>query len=79
MNWLPVSIGFPVTLRSKAPKRRSSVVPWLSRGALVIRFTTPLMAFAPQTAEAGPLTTSTRSRSSSPTEMKSQLVKPKKS
>ena len=54
-------------------------MPWLSRGERVIRFTTPLMAFAPQTADAGPFTTSTRSRSSTPTEIRSQATKPKKS
>ena len=79
MSWFPASIGLPVTLRSKEPNRRFSVVPKASRGALVIRFTTPLIAFAPQMAEAGPLTTSIRCRSSSPTDRKSQLVKPKKS
>ena len=45
----------------------------------MIRLTTPLIALAPQTAEDGPFTTSTRSRSSTPTEIMSQATNPKKS
>ena len=54
-------------------------VPCISRGAFVMMFTTPVMAFAPQTADAGPRITSTCLISAKLTGRKSQPTNPKKS
>jgi hypothetical protein len=55
------------------------VVPCISRGDLVMMFTTPLIALAPQTADAGPRTTSICLTSLKFSGRKSQPTNPKKS
>ena len=48
----------PVRERSNWPKRIVTLVPCISRGVFVITLTTPVMALAPHTADAGPRMTS---------------------
>ena len=65
--------------RPKKPPLSETVVPGASRGDLVMMFTTPVSAFAPQTADAGPRTTSICLMSPKLVGRKSHRTSPKKS
>jgi len=65
--------------RLKFRRPSSTVDPWASRGDRVTMFTTPVNAFAPQTAEAGPRTTSIWRTSAGSTGIMSQRIAPTKS
>ncbi len=75
----PLGSSLPPPVRSKAPKPNVTLVPAISRGVFVITLTTPFMALAPQTAEAGPRMTSTCLISLRFTGRKSHMTMPKKS
>src|SRR5512145_3152411 len=65
--------------RSKPPTPNDALEPFSSRGVLLITLTTPYIALAPQTADAGPRITSTCLTSLKFTGRKSHITKPKKS
>src|SRR5690606_11474447 len=65
--------------RLNRPPDRLKVPPGVSRGDFVMMLTTPVSALAPQTAEAGPRTTSICLMSTGSVGTKSQATKPKKS
>ena len=65
--------------RSIQPPLMLTVVPTESRGALVMMLTAPVIAFAPQVADAGPRTTSICSMSPWLAGSQSQNTMPKKS
>ena len=66
-------------LRLNPPALSVTVPPGASRGAFVITFTTPVSAFAPQTADPGPRITSICLMSDRLVGRKSQSTRPKKS
>ncbi len=76
---MPLSWLLPDTSRPNVPTPSVTLVPGNSRGGLVMTFTTPFMALAPQIADAGPRITSICLISAGFTGRKSQATKPKKS
>ena len=65
--------------RSIQPPLNVTVDPTDSRGGLVMMLTAPVMAFAPQVADAGPRTTSICSMSLKLAGTRSHMTNPKKS
>ena len=76
---MPLDWLLPGTSRPNVPTPSVTLVPCSSRGDLVMKFTTPFIAFAPQIAEAGPRITSICLISAGLTGRKSQAMNPKKS
>ena len=76
---MPLLWSLPGTSRPNVPTPSVTLVPWSSRGVLVMTLTTPYMALAPQMADAGPRMTSICLISAGLTGRKSQATKPKKS
>ena len=67
------------TSLSNVPAPSEKFAPRISRGDFVMMLTTPLSAFAPQTADAGPRITSICLISFRLAGMKSHMMNPKKS
>jgi hypothetical protein len=67
------------SLLKNPPVSVTTVDPGTSRGDFVMMFTTPVNALAPQTADAGPRTTSICLMSAGSVGAKSHMTRPKKS
>jgi hypothetical protein len=81
VNWYPFpSDSREPPSRSNSPPPRRMLKPSFCRGVLVMMFTTPFTALAPQTTDAGPRTTSICSMSPEVGDgTKSHSTSPKKS